>query len=59
MKTVYRRLRSLAGHENGATIIEYALLAGLVSIAALVALQALGPTLLGLYSAVAAAVSGA
>lgn len=59
MKTLYRRLRSLAGRENGATMIEYALLAGLVSVAALVALQALGPTLLGLYTAVAAAVTGA
>ena len=59
MKTVYRRLQSLAGRENGATIIEYALLAALVSIGALAALIALGPALLGLYSAVAAAVTAA
>ncbi len=59
MKTLYRRLQSLAGRENGATMIEYALLASLVSISTIVALRALGPVLLGLYDAVAIVVTGA
>jgi Flp pilus assembly pilin Flp len=40
-------------------MIEYALMAGIVSIAALAALQALGPGLLALYQMVAAAVQAA
>ncbi len=40
-------------------MIEYALLASLVSIAAIAALRVLGPTLLGLYFQVAAAVGAA
>ena len=41
--------------ERGATMIEYGLLAGLISIAALVALQAIGPDLLAIFNKVAAA----
>jgi pilus assembly protein Flp/PilA len=42
-------------HEEGATMIEYGLLAALVSIATLAALQALGPALLAIFNQVVAA----
>jgi pilus assembly protein Flp/PilA len=45
--------------EEGATMIEYGLLAALVSIAALAALQALGPRLLAIFNSVVAALAGA
>jgi pilus assembly protein Flp/PilA len=41
--------------ERGATMIEYGLLAGLVSIAALAALQVIGPDLKAIFDKVAAA----
>ena len=59
VKIIYRRFQPLTRGENGATMIEYALLASLVSISAIVALRVLGPTLLGLYNAVATTVTGA
>lgn len=45
--------------EEGATMIEYGLLAALVSIAALAALQALGPQLLAIFNSIVAALAGA
>lgn len=39
-------------NENGATAIEYGLIAGLVSIAALTAMTALGPKLLAAFEKV-------
>jgi pilus assembly protein Flp/PilA len=39
--------------ERGATMIEYGLLAGLISIAALVAIQAIGPKLQDIFQEVA------
>ena len=47
--------KTLARRQEGATMIEYGLLAALVSIAALAALQALGPALLGIFNQVVAA----
>jgi len=44
--------------EEGATMIEYGLLAALVSIAALAALLALGPALLNIFNQVVSALSG-
>jgi pilus assembly protein Flp/PilA len=52
-------VRKLRRQEEGATMIEYGLLAALVSIAALAALQLLGPALLATFNAVATAVTGA
>jgi pilus assembly protein Flp/PilA len=54
-----RLIRKLRHQEEGATMIEYGLLAALVSIAALAALQLLGPALLSTFNAVANAVTGA
>lgn len=45
--------------ESGATAIEYGLIAALVSIAILFALQALGPKLAGVFQAVANALPAA
>jgi pilus assembly protein Flp/PilA len=41
--------------ERGATMIEYGLLAGLISIAALAAIKLIGPALLATFNEVAAA----
>ena len=41
--------------ERGATMIEYGLLAGLISIAALTAIKLIGPALLATFNEVAAA----
>jgi pilus assembly protein Flp/PilA len=59
VKTAIRSLKQIVRLNDGATMIEYALLASLVSIAAIAALRALGPALLGLYFQVAAAVGAA
>ncbi len=45
--------------EEGNAMIEYGLLAALVSIAALSALQALGPQLLAIFNSVVAALGAA
>jgi len=54
-----RFLQKLRRSEEGATMIEYGLLAALVSIAALAALQALGPALLNIFNQVVTAITGA
>ena len=55
MTKLINAFRKLRNREEGATMIEYGLLAALVSIAALAALQALGPALLGIFNTVVAA----
>ncbi len=45
--------------ESGATAIEYGLIAALVSVAAITALQAMGGSLKTIYNTVATALSGA
>jgi len=54
-----RMARKLRRQEEGATMIEYGLLAALVSIAALAALQLLGPALLNIFNQVVNAITGA
>ena len=51
--------RRLAGDESGATAIEYGLIAGLVSIAAIVALQALGVSLNTMFTTVSTTLGAA
>lgn len=46
-------LRKLAGNERGATAIEYALIASLIAIAAIAAMQSLGANLNTTYTNVA------
>jgi pilus assembly protein Flp/PilA len=45
--------------ESGATAIEYGLIAALVSVAAITALQAMGGSLKTIYNTIATALSGA
>lgn len=46
------RMRDFVRDENGATAIEYALIAGMLSIAIVGSLMLLKPTLAGLYESV-------
>ena len=59
MKRFSLLVRSLRRSEEGATMIEYGLLAALVSIASLAALQLLGPALLNIFNQVVTAITGA
>ena len=51
--------KAFINDESGATAIEYGLIAGLVAVAIIAALTALGSSLDGLFSSVATTVSGA
>jgi len=53
------KFAKLVRREDGATMIEYGLLAALVSIGALAALQVLGPALGNLFNQVASAFTSA
>jgi pilus assembly protein Flp/PilA len=53
-----RHLRNLLRDEDGATAIEYGLLAALIAIAMLAAISRVGFTLVGLFEAIAAALGG-
>ena len=55
MTKLMNYVRNLRSREEGATMIEYGLLASLVSIAALGALQLLGPALVTIFGQVTAA----
>ncbi len=55
MKTIMQFIND----ESGATAIEYGLIAGLVSVAAIGALTLMGGSLKGMFEAVEAALSGA
>ena len=59
MTKLMKFVRNLRSREEGATMIEYGLLAALVSVAALVALQALGPALLTIFNTVVVALGPA
>jgi pilus assembly protein Flp/PilA len=59
MNRFSRLVGKLRRSEEGATMIEYGLLAALVSIAALAALQLLGPALLNIFNQVVTAITGA
>ena len=59
MTKLMNYVRSLRSREEGATMIEYGLLAALVSVAALAALLALGPALLGIFNTVVTALTPA
>lgn len=52
-------IRKLINDESGATAIEYGLIAALVSVAAVVALQNLGSSLTLMFNSVADELSGA
>jgi pilus assembly protein Flp/PilA len=52
-------LRNLLVDESGATAIEYGLIAALVSVAAIGALQAMGTSLMSIFTTVCDKLSGA
>ena len=50
---MFKLIRRLRKSENGATAIEYGLIAALVSVAAILAMQALGTSLSGMFNSIA------
>ncbi|HEX9770346.1 MAG TPA: Flp family type IVb pilin [Kiloniellales bacterium] len=54
-----RNIIRFAGNEDGATAIEYGLIAALVSVAAIGALTAMGNSLSTMFNTVSSALSGA
>lgn len=57
--TVRSVLRKFITNEEGATAIEYGLIAALISVAAIAAMTALGTSLNSMFSAVSDALNGA
>ncbi len=53
-----QHLRSFLSDESGATMIEYGLIAALVAVAAIVALESLGTSITGIFTAVGTKVDG-
>ncbi len=56
MKAIFKRFRK---NEDGATAIEYGLIAALIAVAIIVSLQLLGTTISGKFGEIQQAVSGA
>lgn len=56
MKNLFNRF---VAEDNGQDLIEYALLAGLISLASVIAITALGTKIQGKFDAVGSAVAGA
>jgi Flp pilus assembly pilin Flp len=53
-----RKFTTVIRKEDGNDMIEYALLAAFISIVAIVALQAIGPLVLGIYENIQSALGG-
>ena len=49
---LFVQIRSLVRHEEGQDLIEYALLVGLISLVAVIALTATGNSINGLFNAI-------
>ncbi len=49
---MFKLIRKLRRDEEGATAIEYGLIAALISVAAIIAMQALGTSLSNMFAAV-------
>ncbi|MCH8081421.1 MAG: Flp family type IVb pilin [Proteobacteria bacterium] len=56
---MFKLLRKLRKDEKGATAIEYGLIAALISVAAIVAMQAIGTSLSSLFTSVSSDLAGA
>lgn len=54
-----KTIRNLIADESGATAIEYGLIAALVSVAGIVALEAMGTSLSAMFTSVASKLDGA
>ena len=59
MSTVFAKMLAFVRDEDGATAIEYGLIAALVSVAAIGALTAMGNSLSTMFNTVSSALSGA
>src|SRR5262245_7322341 len=55
---MFRKFTTVIRKEDGNDMIEYALLAAFISIVAIVALQAIGPLVLGIYNDIQGALGG-
>ena len=55
---MFKRVLRFAANEEGATSIEYAIIAGGLSIVIVAAVQAVGGSLLGTFTTVATALTG-
>lgn len=53
-----QQIRSFLQDESGATMIEYGLIAALVAVAAIVALESLGTSITGIFTAVGTKIDG-
>lgn len=53
MRTLTEKLKSLLRDDEGATVVEYGLLASLISIAAIAAIVLIGPKVAALFQSVA------
>ncbi len=56
---MFYTLKSLLKDESGATAIEYGLISALVSVAAIGALQAMGGSLVAIFTVMSTEISGA
>ncbi len=56
---MFAKLKTFLTNEDGATAIEYGLIAALVSVAAIGALTAMGNSLTAMFTTVSSALSGA
>lgn len=54
-----KRLRALSRHDEGQDLIEYALLVGLISLVAVVAITAAGTSVNGIFTAIQTALAAA
>jgi pilus assembly protein Flp/PilA len=56
---MFRTIANLIADETGATAIEYGLIAALISVAGITALQAMGDSLASMFKAVSSKLEGA
>jgi Flp pilus assembly pilin Flp len=57
--TMYKLLKNLHRQDEGQDMVEYALLASFISIAAIATIQLIGPLVLAIYQAIWTALGGA
>ena len=57
-QAMFRMIKAFAKDEEGATAIEYGLIAALVAVAAISALDALGSSLIGTFDFVSTSING-
>ena len=58
MQKFIARVRNFGSQEDGATMVEYGLMVALIAVVCLVAVTALGVNVSGIFTVIAAAVTG-